>query len=109
MVRNIDPDAQALQIVAPQQISQRTIPLLERQIDDAMARRVATVDISFRASQIIDSAGLNWLLNTQSRLGSIGCTLRLAELPPIIADALLATRLDTRFPIQPLVEGSRNA
>ena len=84
-------------IVAAQQILQRTIPNLERQFDDAIAAKPAAVDFVVTAVQIIDSAGLNWLLSCNGRLETMGIKLRLVDPSPTMADVLAATRLDTRF------------
>jgi anti-anti-sigma factor len=89
----------AITITAPQQVTQRTIPALERQIDDAVAGRPAFVDVALGQVQVIDSAALNWLLAVQARLDTLGSRLRLASPSPIVADVLAATRLDTRFPV----------
>lgn len=98
MVRNVD---NAAVITAPQQISQRTMATLERQVDDAIAQRAAAVHIYLAATQSIDSAGLNWLVNTHNRLTVAEIPLRLVEVPAIISDIFLATRLDTRLTIVP--------
>ena len=99
MVRNVT--AGALVIPAPQQISANTVPTLERQIDEAIAQRASAVEFDLAITQIIDSAGLNWLLNSQSRLGTMNIPLRLAGAPPIIIDVLHATRLESRFTLVP--------
>jgi len=91
---------QSTTITAAQQIVQRTIPTLERRIDDVIAGKPAFVDLDVAHVQIIDSAGLNWLLSLQGRLETLGSKLRLPDPSPIMADALLATRLDTRLSIE---------
>lgn len=100
MVRTSDPGMHAIPINAPEQLIQRTIPLLERQIDDAIAAKPLTVDLVMAGVQIIDSAGLNWLLGVQARLDALGIRLRLTTPAPIVCDILLATRLDARFMMQ---------
>jgi anti-anti-sigma factor len=97
MVRNVN--AGAVTIVAPQQITQRTMNGLDRQLDDAITQRVALVELNVAGTQIIDSAGLNWLLNAQSRLGATEIRLQLVEVPAIVQDVLVATRLDSRLTI----------
>jgi anti-anti-sigma factor len=97
MVREESHPLQAATVAAAQQIVARTISLLERKIDDAAASKPEAIDLALSAVQIIDSAGLNWLLATQARLEAQGTKLRLVDLSPIMADALLATRLDTRL------------
>ena len=87
----------AVSVTAAQQIVSRTIPLLERKFDDALAGKPAAIDLILSAVQIVDSAGLNWLVALQIRLESLGTRLRLVELSPVMADVLLATRLDTRL------------
>lgn len=103
MVRNVEAPTAVGPIAlinAPQQVSQKTIPALERMVDDGIAQRPAFLDVNFSAVHVIDSIGLNWLLSVQSRLNSLGIQLRISEPSPIVADILLATRLDTRFPVQ---------
>ena len=99
MVRNVDNPSPSptVQISTPQQISQRTIVLLERQIDDAVAQSAGAIEMNLSATQMIDSAGLNWLVQTQTRLSAVNMQLRLIEVPPIVSDIFLATRLDSRF------------
>lgn len=97
MVRNVN--AGAVTIIAPQQISQRTINGMDRQLDDAITQRVGVVDLNVSATQIVDSAGLNWLLNAQSRLAATNIRLQLVEVPTILQDVLLATRLDSRLTV----------
>ncbi len=97
MVRNVN--AGAVTIVAPQQITQRTMNGLDRQLDDAITQRVGVVELNVAGTQIIDSAGLNWLLNAQSRLAATQIRLQLVEVPAIVQDVLLATRLDSRLTV----------
>jgi anti-anti-sigma regulatory factor len=92
-----DPGMKSHVITAPQQILQRNIPTIERQFDDAVAAKATVVDFVLSAVQIVDSAGLNWLLSCQGRLESMGMKLRMVDPSPLMADVLLATRLDTRF------------
>src|SRR5258708_4729659 len=87
----------AVSVAAAQQVVSRTIPLLERKFDDIMAAKPEVVELSLSAVQIVDSAGLNWLISLQARLESLGTRLRLVELSPVMADVLLATRLEARF------------
>jgi anti-anti-sigma factor len=94
---SLDTRTQTLPVTAPQQVIQRTLPTLERQIDDALAAKPQGLDLLLSAIQIIDSHGLNWLLSLQARLESLDVRLRLVDPSAIVADALLATRLDSRF------------
>jgi len=87
----------AVSVTAAQQIISRTVTLLERKFDDVLAAKPEAVDLNLSAVQIIDSAGLNWLLSMKSRLETLGTRLRLVELSPVMVDALLATRLETRL------------
>ncbi|HUO07370.1 MAG TPA: STAS domain-containing protein [Phycisphaerae bacterium] len=105
MVRNVN--AGAALIDAPQQISQRTVNGIDRDLDEAITQRAPNVALNLSATQIIDSAGLNWLLNAQSRLAASNITLHLVAVPPIVVDILLATRLDSRFTVSALEEVMR--
>ena len=96
MVRT-DPGMHSITVAAPQQISQRTIPTLERQVDEAIGSKPLTIDLNLSAVQILDSAALNWLLGLQVRLDGMGIRLRLADPPPLVVDIFMATRLDGRF------------
>jgi anti-anti-sigma factor len=100
VVRNIDSGIQSNTILAAQQVVQRTLPTLERRIDDVIAAKPPFVDIDVSHVQIIDSIGLNWLLSLQSRLETLGSKLRLLDPSPIMADVLLATRLDSRLTVE---------
>jgi anti-anti-sigma factor len=97
MVRNVN--AGAVTIIAPQQITQRTVNGIDRQLDDAITQRVGVVQLNLSGTLIVDSAGLNWLLNAQSRLAATEIRLQLEEVPAIVQDILLATRLDSRLTI----------
>src|SRR6188768_932748 len=91
----------AVSVTAAQQIISRTVTLLERKFDDVLAAKPEAVDLNLSAVQIIDSAGLNWLLSMKSRLETLGTRLRLVDLSPVMVDALLATRLETRLGVGP--------
>src|SRR4051812_4474722 len=93
-------------VAAPQQFVSRTIPLLERKFDDALAAKPPSVDLVLSAVQIVDSASLNWLLSLQVRLESWGTRLRLVDLSPVMADVLLATRLDARLGVATATTGA---
>jgi anti-anti-sigma factor len=100
MVRNVEPTGAAVQILLPQQITVKTLPLLERQVDDAIAQRATAVEMLAGGVQIMDSAGLNWLLTARARLEVGGCTLKIVDPSSITMDVFVATRLDSRFVIQ---------
>jgi anti-anti-sigma factor len=97
MVRNVN--AGAVTIVAPQQITQRTVNGIDRQLDDAITQRVGVVELNLGGTQIIDSTGLTWLLNAHSRLAATQIRMQLVEVPAVIEDVLMATRLDGRLTI----------
>lgn len=100
MVSSVDAGIDTVPIIASQQMVQRTIPPLERQIDDALAAKPAVIDVVLSGVLLTDSAGLNWLLAVQSRLETMGIRMRLVDPSPIMADVLLATRLDSRFTVE---------
>ncbi|HEY4329915.1 MAG TPA: STAS domain-containing protein [Phycisphaerae bacterium] len=101
MVRNeVDRGMQSVSIVAAQQIIQRTLPTLERKVDDAIVGKPEAIDLILSGVQIVDSAGLNWLIAVNGRLESLGIPLRLRDPSPVMADVLLATRLDSRFIVE---------
>jgi anti-anti-sigma factor len=91
---------QSVPIMAAQQVIQRTLPALERRLDEVIAGKPGVIDLVLSAVQIVDSAGLNWLLSIQSRLETLGIRMRLVDPSPIMADVLLATRLDARFTVE---------
>ena len=100
MVRNSEDIIQAVSIAAAQQVLARTLPLLERKVDEAIAGKPPFVDLVVSNVQIIDSAGLNWILAVQARLEGMGIKLRLVDPSPIMDDVLLATRLDSRLLVE---------
>ena len=108
MVRNIERGMETVPIIASQQIIQRTIPAMERKVDEAITGKPGVVDMVLSAVQIVDSAGLNWLLAVQTRLETTGIRMRLVDPSPIMADVLLATRLDSRFKVEVTGEGHKN-
>ncbi len=91
---------QPVSITAAQQIIQRTLPALERKLDEVIAAKPGVIDVVLSAVQIVDSAGLNWLLSIQARLETLGIRMRLVDPSPVMADVLLATRLDARFIVE---------
>ena len=97
MVRNIEPSGASVQITLPQQITVRTLPLLERQVDDAIGQRAGVVEMLAGGVQVADSAGVNWLLTARARGGGAGGGLKLVDPSAVLLDILLATRLDSRF------------
>jgi anti-anti-sigma regulatory factor len=112
MVRNVEPappPGPSLQITLPQQLSVRTIPLLERQVDDALAQRVSDLEMLAAAVQIVDSAGLNWLLAAKARLEAANAAVKIIDPSPLMTDAFVATRLDSRFTIVHTNGSQRNA
>jgi anti-anti-sigma factor len=100
MIHSVDSSAETVPISASQQFIQRTLPVLERRVDEAIAGKLGGLDLVMSNVQIIDSAGLNWLLSVQGRLETLGIRLRLLDPSPIMADVLLATRLDSRFTVE---------
>src|SRR6185436_16764519 len=91
---------QSAAITAAQQVIQRTLPTLERRVDEAIAEKPEAIDLVLSHVQIIDSASLNWLLSVQARLETLGIRLRLVDPSPIMTDVLSSTRLDSRFTIE---------
>jgi len=69
-------------------------------LDEVIAGKPGVIDVVLSAVQIVDSAGLNWLLSIQARLETLGIRMRLVDPSPIMADVLLATRLDARFTVE---------
>jgi anti-anti-sigma factor len=100
MVRNADPGMHPIPITPAEQITQQIIPLLERQVDDAVATKPLAIELNLSGVKAIDSAGLNWIVGIQNRLDTLGIRLRIIDPSPIVADIFLATRLDARFTIQ---------
>ena len=91
---------QSVPIMAAQQIVQHTLPALERRLDEAIILKPQAIGLVMAAVQIIDSAGLTWLLSMQERLETLGIRMRLVDPSPIMSDVLLATRLDARFTVE---------
>lgn len=113
MVRNADQGMQCVAAIPlPQQVLQRTLPTLERKVDDAIDTKPDVVDFVTANVQMIDSAGLNWLLGVLGRLDTLKIKMRIIDPSPIMADVLQATRLDSRFAVEtstpPAPEGGGN-
>ena len=86
--------------MAAQQVVQRTLPALERQLDEVLAAKPEAIDLVLSAVQVVDSAGLSWLLSMRERLETRGVHMRLVDPSPLMSDVLLATRLDARFTVE---------
>src|SRR3954452_15693295 len=108
MVRSIERGMETVPIIAPQQIVQRTIPTIERKGKEAIVGKPGMVDVVLSAVQIVDSAGLNWLLAVQTRLETMGIRMRLLDPSPIMAYVLLATRLYSRLKVEVTCEGHKD-
>lgn len=100
MVRHAVPGMHAATIAAAQQFIQRTLPTLERRVDESIAEKPEAIDLLLSSVQIVDSAALNWLLSVAGRLETLGIRLRLVDPSPLVGDVLLATRLDSRFTVE---------
>jgi anti-anti-sigma factor len=100
MARMADRGMNSVPITAAQQIVQRTLPTLELRFDEVIAAKPPVIDLVLAAVQIVDSVGLNWLLSMQARLATMDIRMRLVDPSPIMADVLLATRLDSRFTVE---------
>lgn len=110
MVRNVEDPGKPIAIAAPAQVTQRTTQPLERQIDDAIAEKPLGIDLNVDAVEILDSFGLNWLIEIQTRLTSCDIKLQLTDVNQLVADVMHATRLEGRFHlIKKQPEGERNA
>ena len=81
---------------------------MERKLDEVIAGKPGVIDFVLSAVQIVDSAGLDWLMSIQARLETLGIRMRLVDPSPIMADVLLATRLDARFTVEITAAGSGN-
>ena len=91
---------QSIPIMAAQQIVQHTLPALERRLDEALVSKPEAIDLVLSAVQIVDSAGLTWLLSMRERLETLGIHMRLMDPSPLMSDVLLATRLEARFTVE---------
>ena len=54
-----------------------------RKMDDAIAAKPECIDLVMSNVQVIDSAGLNWILTVQTRLEQTGTKLRNRQPSPI--------------------------
>ena len=112
MVRNVNPDASARIVSAPQHMTQTCLPGLDQQIDQALAAKPSAILLDLSTLQAVDSASLNWLLQTLARLATQQVELRIHNPSETCHDVLLATRLDSRFTItttpEPVAEGPVN-
>jgi len=96
-------------VTVAEQVTARTVPALERKVDDAVERKPQVVDFVMSHVQVVDSAGLAWLLSILGRLETLNIKMRIVAPSPLMADVLLATRLDSRFVVetsQPAASGS---
>ncbi len=101
MVRNADQGTECVAVIPmPQQVVQRVLATFERKVDDAIDTKPNVVDFAMNNVQMIDSAGLNWMLRVLGRLETLKIRMRIIDPSPIIADVLLATRLDSRFTVE---------
>ena len=76
MVRNVNPDADSKIVSAPQHMAQTCLDSLDQQIEQALGSKPSAILLDLSQLQSVDSASLNWLLQTQTRLA-----LKQIELP----------------------------
>jgi len=99
MVRNVTPDENAKIVSAPQHMTQTCLGSMDQQIEHALTEKASAILMDLSSLQAVDSASLNWLLQTQTRLALLKIELRIHNPSEIAHDVLLATRLDSRFTI----------
>lgn len=99
MVRNSDPSLDGHSVALPDSFTQAALGILERQIDTAVADNPELLTLDLSDVSTVDSAALNWLLATQSRLSGLGIQLVLRHPSPLATDVLTATRLENRFQV----------
>src|SRR5579862_7050615 len=99
MVRNVNPDANSKTVSAPQHMTQTCLASMDQQIDQALAAKPSSILLNLSALQAIDSASLQWLLQTQSRLAAQQVEMHIHNPSDTCHDVFLATRLDSRFVI----------
>jgi anti-anti-sigma factor len=105
MITVDDPNLHSPQIACPSALSQSHLQDLERQIDQAILRKPESVCIDLSAVDTADSAGLEWLITTQSRLAASGIHMIIRHPSAMLCDVLAATRLDHRFQVEKESEG----
>ena len=109
MVRNVNPDASTQIVSAPQQLTQSSLAEIDQLIDRALASKPSAILLDLSALHTVDSASLNWLLQTQTRLALQQVELRIYNPSETCHDVLQATRLDSRFVITLPQEASAEA
>jgi anti-anti-sigma factor len=97
MVRNSELASDIIK--PPESITQSALGGLDKQIDAAVDAHSSSVMIDFSGVESIDSAGLNWLLEAQTRLARTDIALLIQNPSPFCLDVFIATRLETRLKI----------
>lgn len=99
MVRNIEPE-KSTAVQVPMQFTQPTLSVLDRMLETVIRERAAVVALDFSKVSQVDSAALNWLLALQDKVHANEGRVQINNPSDLMHDALLATRLETRFPIE---------
>jgi anti-anti-sigma regulatory factor len=99
MVRNSDSMMGDHYVELPEAFTQGSLGTVERLIDTAVAGNPELLTIDLSRVNAVDSAALNWLLATQTRLAGLGIQVLINSPSPLATDVFIATRMENRFQI----------
>lgn len=80
-------------------ITAEHLPALARLCDESLGGGQPRAVLDLGRVGLFDSAGLEWLLNTQERFVQRGGAMKLAAPGPLCRDILLVTGIDRHFEI----------
>ncbi len=97
MIRNAEPDPGRGILELPESFTQASLGTIDRLMDTALAGNPELLNVDLGRISAVDSAALNWLIATQTRLAGLGIQMVLQNPSALITDVLIATRLEHRF------------
>jgi anti-anti-sigma factor len=99
MVRNSDPLMGDHCVELPEIFAQGSLGTVDRLVEAAIAGNPELINVDMSKVNSIDSAALNWLLATQTRLAGLGIQVLINSPSAMATDVFIATRLEHRFQI----------
>jgi anti-anti-sigma regulatory factor len=97
MVHNADPETGRSSLELPESFTQASLGTIDRLMDTALAGNPELLKVDLSRINTVDSAALNWLLATQTRLAGLSIQMILQNPSALITDVLVATRMENRF------------
>ena len=84
-------------IQGDESLTAENLPAVERLCDESLARGQPRAVLDLSRVPLVDSEGLEWLLNVQEKFVQRGGAIKLAAANPLCRDILTVTGVDRHF------------